>query len=189
MKPDKYNRVMVVLHWTLALGLLAQFGFGLWMEEIPKDPPGVRAFWFNLHKSFGIVLGFLVLWRLGWRVTHSVPADLPNTPDWQSKLAKLNHGLMYVIMFAIPITGFLGSSFSPYPVKFFGTALPRLWEADPEQKAFFSELHEASAFALMGLLALHLLAVLWHVVVKKDGLLQRMTWHNPVADSSSNSST
>ena len=64
MNDERYNRVMVLLHWALALGLIAQLGLGLWMEEIPKDPPGVRAYWFNLHKSIGILLGFLVLWRL-----------------------------------------------------------------------------------------------------------------------------
>jgi cytochrome b561 len=175
MNPDKYNRVAIVLHWVLALALIAQFGFGLWMEDIPKDPPGVRAYWFNLHKSFGLVMGFLVLWRLGWRVTHSVPPDLPNMPAWQARVSKLNHGLMYLVMLAIPASGFLGSSFTQYPVKFFGYPLPRLWEPDPQMKELFSELHEGSSWVLVGLLALHVAAVLWHVWVKKDGLLQRMS--------------
>ena len=176
MNDERYNRVMVLLHWALALGLIAQLGLGLWMEEIPKDPPGVRAYWFNLHKSIGIVLGFLVLWRLGWRVTHSVPPQLPNTPDWQAKVAKLNHGLMYVVMVMLPVSGFLGSSFSPYPVKFFGLVLPRFWEAQPDFKSVLSEVHELAAFALIALVVLHLLAVVWHTVVKKDGLLSRMRW-------------
>lgn len=176
MNDERYNRVMVLLHWALALGLIAQLGLGLWMEEIPKDPPGVRAYWFNLHKSIGIVLGFLVLWRLGWRVTHSVPPQLPNTPDWQAKVAKLNHGLMYVVMVMLPVSGFLGSSFSPYPVKFFGLVLPRLWEAQAEFKSILSEVHELAAFALIALVVLHLLAVVWHTVVKKDGMLSRMRW-------------
>ena len=179
MSDERYNRVMVLLHWVLALGLIAQLGLGLWMEEIPKDPPGVRAYWFNLHKSIGMVLGFLVLWRLGWRVTHSVPPHLPHTPDWQAKVAKLNHGLMYVVMVMLPVSGFLGSSFSPYPVKFFGLVLPRLWEAQPDFKSVLSEVHELTAFALIALVALHLLAVVWHTVVKKDGLLSRMSFKSP----------
>ena len=175
MSQHTYNRVAIILHWVLALALIGQFGFGLWMEEIPKDPPGVRAFWFNLHKSVGLLVGLLVLWRMGWRITHSVPPDLPDTPAWQAKLAQLTHGLMYLVMLAIPVTGFLGSSFSKYPVKFFGLALPRLWEADPDMKEQFADLHEGTAWLLMALLAVHLLAVVWHVVVKKDGLLQRMS--------------
>ena len=176
MNDERYNRVMVLLHWALALGLIAQLGLGLWMEEIPKDPPGVRAYWFNLHKSIGIVFGFLVLWRLGWRVTHSVPPQLPNTPDCQAKVAKLTHGVMYVLMLLIPVSGFLGSSFSQYPVKFFGLILPRLWEPQPVFKDFLSEVHEFSALTLAAFVVLHVLAVIWHTVVKKDGLLNRMRW-------------
>jgi cytochrome b561 len=176
MTEQRYDRMMVVLHWLLALGLIGQLGLGLWMEGIPKDPPGERAAWFNLHKSIGMVLGLFILWRMGWRVTHSVPADLPDTPGWQQTAAKLNHGLMYVFMLALPLSGFLGSSFSQYPVKFFGMPLPRLWEPVPEVKSVLSEVHEFTAFALLALLALHLLAVCWHVAVRRDGLLQRMTW-------------
>jgi cytochrome b561 len=174
MTQARYDRMMVVLHWVLALGLISQLVLGLWMEGIPKEPPGERASWFNLHKSIGIVLGFIILWRMGWRVTHSVPMALPNTPDWQQSLAKLNHGLMYVFMLALPLSGFLGSSFSQYPVKFFGYPLPRLWQPFPDGKEVMSEVHEWSALALMGLLAVHLLAVCWHTLVKKDGLLHRM---------------
>ena len=175
MSQHTYNRVAIILHWVLALALIGQFGFGLWMEEIPKDPPGVRAFWFNLHKSFGLVIGLVVLWRMGWRITQSVPPEMPGTPFWQAKLAQVTHGLMYLVMLAIPVSGFLGSSFSQYPVKFFGFALPRLWEANPEMKEQFSELHEGAAWLLIGLLAVHLVAVVWHVAFKRDGLLKRMS--------------
>jgi cytochrome b561 len=125
------------------------------------------------------LLTLFVLWRMGWRVTHSVPVNLPNTPLWQAKVAKLTHGLMYVLMLLIPVTGFLGSSFSPYPVKFFGLVLPRLWEAQPAFKEILSEVHEATAMLLAGLVVLHVLAVVWHTVVKKDGLLQRMSFKSP----------
>ena len=172
----KYDRVMVVLHWLLALGLIAQLGLGVWMEDIPKDPPGIRAQWFNLHKSIGICLGLLILWRLGWRVTHSVPAPPLGVSPFLQKLGNWNHRLLYVCMVVLPVSGFMGSSFSPYPVKFFGMALPKLWEASPEGKEFFGELHEISADVLMILIALHVIAALWHQFVKRDGLLSRMGW-------------
>ena len=175
MTQERYNRVLIALHWLLALALIGQFGLGLWMEEIPKDPPGMRAYWFNLHKSIGLLIVLFVLWRMAWRLTHAVPA-LNNTPAWQAKVAKLNHGLMYVVMVMLPVSGFLGSSFSPYPVKFFGLVLPRLWEAQPDFKSVLSEVHELAAFALIALVVLHLLAVVWHTVVKKDGMLSRMRW-------------
>jgi cytochrome b561 len=146
------------------------------MEDIPKDPPGVRAEWFNLHKSIGICLGFLVLWRLGWRVTHSVPAPPMGNTDFQNKLSQWAHRALYVCMVVLPVSGFMGSSFSPYPVKFFGLPLPKLWEPSPEGKELFSEIHEVSAFVMMIIIILHISAAVWHQWVKRDGLLSRMGW-------------
>jgi cytochrome b561 len=79
-------------------------------------------------------------------------------------------------MLVLPISGFMGSSFSPYPVKFFGLVLPKLWEPSPEGKEIFGEIHEWTADVLMALLALHIVAALWHQFVKRDGLLARMGW-------------
>jgi len=174
--PLQYDRMLVVLHWVLAIGLFYQLGLGLWMEDIPKDPPGVRAGWFNLHKSIGICLGFLILWRLGWRVTHSVPAPPIGNTDFQNKLSQWAHRALYVCMVVLPVSGFMGSSFSPYPVKFFGLPLPKLWEPSPEGKELFSEIHEVSAFIMMIIIILHISAAIWHQWVKRDGLLSRMGW-------------
>jgi cytochrome b561 len=170
--------MMVALHWLLAIALVAQWGLGNWMVDLPKEPPGYRAGWFNLHKSIGLVMGWVILWRLGWRVTHSVPTPLPASGQRQQLAARLTHGLLYVCMLGMPVSGFLSSSFSAYPVKFFGVALPRLFEPQADLKSTFAEIHESVAFVFAGLVALHLLAVVWHVVVKRDGLLQRMMWGN-----------
>lgn len=174
--PVHYDRMLVVLHWVLALGLISQLGLGLWMEDIPKDPPGLRAQWFNLHKSIGICLGLLILWRLGWRLTHSVPLPPKDLSSVQNALATLNHRLLYACMLAMPISGFAGSNFSAYPVKFFGLVLPKLWEPWPEAKEILSEVHEITGLVMMVLIGLHLLAAVWHQFVKRDGLLKRMGW-------------
>ena len=174
--PLKYDRMLVLLHWVLAMGLFYQLGLGLWMEDIPKDPPGVRAEWFNLHKSIGICLGFLILWRLGWRVTHSVPAPPIGNTEFQNKLSQSAHRFLYVCMVVLPLSGFMGSSFSAYPVKFFGLPLPKLWEPSPEGKELFSTIHEVTAFLMMIVIILHISAAVWHQWVKRDGLLSRMGW-------------
>jgi cytochrome b561 len=172
----RYDRMLVVLHWVLAIALIAQWGLGNWMVDLPKEPPGYRAGWFNLHKSIGLVMGLVILWRMGWRLTHSIPAPLEATSQLQRLAARLTHGLLYVCMLAMPVSGFLSSSFSNYPVKFFGFALPRLFDPQPDLKSILAEVHESVAFVFAGLVALHLLAVAWHVLVKRDGLLQRMKW-------------
>ena len=174
--PLKYDRMLVLLHWVLAMGLFYQLGLGLWMEDIPKDPPGFRAEWFNLHKSIGICLGFLILWRLGWRVTHSVPAPPIGNTEFQNKMSQWVHRFLYVSMVVLPLSGFMGSSFSAYPVKFFGLPLPKLWESSPEGKELFSTIHEVTAFLMMIVIILHISAAVWHQWVKRDGLLSRMGW-------------
>ena len=176
LNPRRYDRVLVALHWLLALALIGQLVLGLWMVDLPKEPPGYRGGWFNVHKSIGLVIALFVVWRLGWRVTHPAPAAVATAGTWQHIVSKLNHVLMYVCMLAMPLTGFIGSNFSQYPIKFFGVVLPRLFEPQPDMKALLSEIHELFAIVFMGLVALHLAAVVWHVLVKRDGLLQRMAW-------------
>ena len=67
MPRDRYDKAAIALHWAIAALALAQIALGWWMIEIPKDPPGVRASWFNLHKSIGMTIGLLMLARLAWR--------------------------------------------------------------------------------------------------------------------------
>jgi cytochrome b561 len=174
--PLQYDRMLVVLHWVLAIGLFYQLGLGLWMEDIPKDPPGVRAEWFNLHKSIGMCLGILILWRLGWRISHSVPAAPIGITEFQNKLSRWAHRILYLCMLLLPLSGFMGSNFSQYPIKFFGFPLPKLWDPSPEGKELFSEIHEVTAFVMMIIIILHISAAVWHQWVKRDGLLSRMGW-------------
>ena len=174
--PQRYDRILVLLHWLLALALIGQLVLGLWMVDLPKEPPGYRGGWFNVHKSIGLVIAVFIVLRLGWRISHPVPAAVAASGTWQNTVSKLNHALMYVCMLAMPLTGFIGSNFSQYPIKFFGTPLPRLFEPQPDMKALFAEVHELFATVFMALIALHLAAVVWHVLVKRDGLLHRMSW-------------
>ena len=69
----RYTKTAVVLHWTIAVIVVGQFAWGWLMQEIPKSPPGLRADAFNFHKSIGLCLLALMLFRLGWRIAHSPP--------------------------------------------------------------------------------------------------------------------
>src|ERR671938_553375 len=82
-RAERYTRTAIVLHWLIGLAVFAQIGLGLWMIGIPKTPPGIRAYWFNVHKSIGITIGLLVLVRLAWRLAHR-PPELPmSLARWQ----------------------------------------------------------------------------------------------------------
>jgi cytochrome b561 len=170
---DRYNRVAVVLHWAIGLALLAQIVLGWSMIEIPKNPVGVRAFWFNLHKSIGITIGLLVFVRIAWRLAHAAP-DLPaNLPLWQRRAARASHVLLYVCMAAMPLTGYFGSSFSNYPIKYFGVPLPQWgWDA-PALKATFSAIHLGVACVFIALIVVHATAALRHLLAR-DGVFNRM---------------
>ncbi|TAK80536.1 MAG: hypothetical protein EPO20_27445 [Betaproteobacteria bacterium] len=102
----RYDRTAVVLHWVIGLALLGQFALGHWMHDLPKDPEGVRAWWFSVHRSIGIVLGALVVVRLLWRMSHPVATLV--VPAWQRLAAWAAHYGLYACMLALPLSGFLG---------------------------------------------------------------------------------
>ncbi len=170
---DRYNRVAVVLHWAIGVALLAQIVLGWSMIEIPKNPVGVRVFWFNLHKSIGITIGLLIVGRIAWRLAHRAPSLPANLPLWQRRAARASHVLLYVCMAAMPLTGFLGSSFSNYPIKYFGVPLPN-WGWDvPALKATFSAIHLSVACVFVVLIIVHAAAALRHLLAR-DGVFDRM---------------
>jgi cytochrome b561 len=169
---QRYGHVAVVLHWLLAVALFAQLTLGWWMVGLPKSPPGLRAGWFNLHKSVGLAIAAVALLRVAWRLTHrvAVPAFLPR---WQQRAARANHALLYVLMLLIPASGYLGSAFSGYPVRYFGLVLPAWAAASPDTKTFMSWMHLACIVLFMALLLLHVGAALWHWT-RRDGVATRM---------------
>ncbi|MSU65528.1 MAG: cytochrome b [Opitutus sp.] len=174
--PTHYTPTAKVLHWLVAGFAFAQLSLGTWMIQIPKSPPGVRASWFNLHKSIGLTLGLVILLRLAWRLTHRAP-PLPETiPAWQRTLAKVCHFMLYVCLVVIPLSGYLGSSFTSYPIKYFGHTLPQWGWESPALKDRCSQVHLTAIVIFVVLIALHLAAVLKHLFVDRDEIFQRMGW-------------
>jgi YVTN family beta-propeller protein len=172
MKPEKYGAVAMALHWAIAALALAQITLGWWMNGIPKNPPGVRASWFNLHKSIGLTLLALMLARLAWRLWNR-PPPLPAMPRWQALTARANHWALYALLIAQPIVGYLGSSFTKYPIKYFGVTLPSWGWDSPALKDLCSAVHLALAIAITALVALHVAAALKHLF-ERDGVFNRM---------------
>jgi len=171
--PARYTSTAKVLHWLVAVAVLPQMALGVWMLQIPD---GQQVKWFNLHKSIGITLGVIVLLRLAWRLAHP-PPPLPETiPAWQRTTAKLVHASLYVCMIVIPLSGYLGSSFTRYPVRYFGYALPRWGWESPALKELCSQVHLAAVIVFSALITIHVGKVLKHLLVDRDGIFQRMGW-------------
>ena len=173
MDRDTHDRFSVLLHWLMAALLIAQLALGLWMIELPKDNTGTRAWWFNVHKSNGMLLGLLFVVRACWALLRPRVAPL-DMPRGKRLLAAWSHRLMYLLMLVAPLSGFLGSVFSPYPIRFFGLRLPRLAEPWEGAKEVLSVVHLWAVYGLLFLIALHLLAFAHHQFILKDGLIRRM---------------
>lgn len=176
----RYDRVQIILHWLIALIIFFMIGLGLYMVGLPKQselPVGeesVRAFYFLLHKSTGLTVAMLIILRVIWRLTHKAP-PLPNTTTkWQQRAAGIVHGAIYVLMVAMPVSGYLQSMYSKYDTKFWGIVLPRMAEADKVAREQFSEVHEILAFTLIGLIVIHLVAAIKHHI-DDSGVSERMS--------------
>ena len=115
---ERWGSVQIGLHWTIAaLVLLVQVPAGITMVWV--DPGAVQNVCYNIHKTNGIVIFLLALVRLGWRWSHPVPLLPADMPEWQAKLARTTHALLYLVLFLMPITGFLYTAMGGFPVPFF----------------------------------------------------------------------
>ncbi len=168
----KYAATAMALHWLSALVICALFGIGWYMVDLPKGP--ARGETFALHKSLGLTVFLLTVWRLGWRVRKQPPPWPVTMPRWQARLADSVHKIFYGLLLLQPLTGYLSSSFSGYSTKFFGLPLPDWGHHNPPLNEFFTELHVAGSIALLVLVALHLAGVLSHLLAPGERMVRRM---------------
>jgi cytochrome b561 len=173
----RYSAVAMALHWVLALAILSAFGVGLYVEDLPFSPEKLKLL--NWHKWAGVTILFLSVLRLVWRITHR-PPELPakvqqNMPGWQTAAFHGTHHLMYLLFFVVPLAGWAYSSAKGFPIVWFGVLpLPDLVGKDEALAHTLKEAHELAAFALIGLVILHVAAALKHQFIDRDGLLDRM---------------
>jgi cytochrome b561 len=167
-----YAPVAMLLHWALALLIISMVGLGWYMMSIEEDPGS--AWYFNLHKSTGLLIAGLVALRLVWRLGHT-PSRLPaSVTPWQASASSVSHKLLYGAMLAMPLFGLVGSMLSKKGLIFFGTPLPRVFEVNHDLAEIFFEAHSVTTWILVALISLHALAALKHLLVNKDGVFQRM---------------
>lgn len=171
--PARYPRQAVILHWIVALLILALLASGWYMVDIPKNTPE-RAFFFNLHKSIGIIAAIVIAAMIVWRLKNEVPPLPATMSGWERMAAALNHRLFYVFMVLVPAAGYLTSSFSKYGPKLFGIPLPHWGWEDAALRGGFAMVHRVTALVFAVLIALHIAAALKHLLLDKDGVFQRM---------------
>ncbi|HSO45352.1 MAG TPA: cytochrome b [Rhodoferax sp.] len=173
----RYHTVAMALHWLLALVIVAMFGVGAYMTDLPFSPQRLKLY--NWHKWAGVTFLALTVLRLLWRATHrppALPAAIAQTmPGWQNRAYHATHHLMYLLFFAVPLMGWAYSSAAGFPIVWFGQIpLPDLLPVNKELAELIKPLHKYLALALMALAGLHIAAALKHHWVDRDGLLHRM---------------
>lgn len=171
-RPARYTGSLIALHWLIALGIIVLLALGLYMVGLPKGLP-VKATLINLHKSLGMTVFLLVLLRILVRVASTRP-PLPPMRPWQRAAARITQGLLYVAMVAMPLAGYLGSSFNRYGTRFWGVLLPKWGWDDAGLRALFFGIHQAIAYVLIVLIVLHVAGAIKHQWIDRDNLLARM---------------
>lgn len=169
---SRYSTAAMAMHWLAALMILCALVMGITMTSLDMSPARLKLY--NWHKWLGISILVLSAVRLLWRTIHPPPGEVP-MGIWQRKAARWTHGSLYVLFFAVPLSGWMYSSASGFPVVVFGLIpLPDLVAPDKVLAPVLKQAHEALALALGALVVLHVAAALKHQFMDRDGLLSRM---------------
>ena len=168
-----YTRTAKSLHWLMALLLIGLLALGFYMHDLPLSPEKLKLYaW---HKWAGVSAFLLVLVRLAWRIGHPPPA-LPASMSRPMQLAAhAGHGLLYVLMIAIPLTGWLMSSAKGFQTVWFGVLpIPDLLGKDKETGELLALVHKSLNLLFVAVILGHVGAALKNHFIDKDGLLDRM---------------
>jgi cytochrome b561 len=168
---DRYGTVAQFLHWAMFAVIVLQLIGGQVMDELPKKT-AIRGFAYDAHETLGFVLLGLVFLRLAWKIANPAPAD--NGPTWQRLAARAAHGLLYALLVAIPVVGYVLVVAKGHDAAFFAWDVPSLLGKDEPLGKLAEDAHEWLANLLIALVALHAGAALWHHLVARDGVLRRM---------------
>lgn len=172
---ERWGSLAMAFHWAIVVLIITQFVLANLAESLPLGMAKLATL--ARHKSVGITILGLALLRLGWRVANRghnplLPADLKG---YERFLAHLTHHGLYLLLFALPLTGWAMSSARNYPVSWFGfVTLPDFVAPGEALFEAMRDTHGVLAGALVVLATLHILAALQHHFIRKDNVLRRM---------------
>jgi cytochrome b561 len=169
---ERYGAVSKTLHWLIALLAFSQLAMGKFFEVEADEAEGL----FGWHTALGLLVLALMIVRLGWRLTHTVPGLPRNTPGWQQIAARATHIAFYALLVALPLSGWLLTSVEGDAVSFFGWfSVPPLPVPGGEaSEDLIEETHEVLGNVLLVLAGIHVLAGLKHHYIDRDDVLRRM---------------
>ncbi|GAL02657.1 cytochrome B561 [Photobacterium aphoticum] len=167
-----YDGLSIAIHWVSALTVIGLFAVGLWMVDL-----NYYSQWYkpvpHWHKSVGICLALLTLFRLVWKHVNKPPAI--EGARWEVMAAKVAHGVIYLLLFGLFISGYLISTADRRSIEVFNWfSVPGMGELFDQQADIAGEVHFYIAVTLIGLVSLHALAALKHHFINKDNTLKKM---------------
>ena len=168
-----YTATAKALHWGIAVLIFGMLGLGFYMTGLDLSPTKLQLF--SWHKWAGVTVFMLVVVRLAWRVTHRPPALPAHMPALERFAAHAGHHLLYVLMFAIPLSGWLMSSAKGFQTVWFGVLpIPDLLAKDKALGDLLQTVHVVLNFVLIAVLLGHVGAALKHHFIDKDDVMTRM---------------
>jgi cytochrome b561 len=173
MTDSRYSHAAMALHWLMAILLISLFSLGIYMHELPLSPDKLKLY--SWHKWAGVTAFMLVLLRLLWRAGHRPPPLPAAMPGWQKTASHGMHHLLYVLMVAVPLSGWLMSSAKGFQTVYFGVLpLPDVLGKDKELGELLQTVHKILNLSLAALVVAHVGAALKHHLIDRDDILSRM---------------
>jgi cytochrome b561 len=171
--PARFTRTAIALHWLVAVLIIGNLSFGLYIVDLDFSPAKLR--YFSWHKWVGVTVFMLVTIRLLWRLTHPAPALPASMPAWEKRAAHASHVLLYVLFFAAPLSGWLFSSAAGFQTVYLGQfPIPDLLQKNKEVADVLKFVHRGVNYTMGAVIALHTAAALKHHFVERDDVLVRM---------------
>jgi cytochrome b561 len=170
---QRWGAISQLFHWLIVVLILVMAYLGLTMGDLPNGPRKIDIY--ALHKSIGLTILALVVLRVLWRVYAGTPAPVPGTPTWQQRIASVTHVLLYALLFAIPLSGWVLNSSAGYPLQWFKLFnLPAITGRNDGVHEAAEGAHELLFWVLVVLVVAHAAAALYHHLFQGDATLTRM---------------
>ncbi|MGH8444924.1 MAG: cytochrome b [Solimonas sp.] len=160
-------------HWLVVLLIVAAFSVAWTMVDMRLSPTKLKLY--NYHKWIGVTVFTLAVLRVAWRWFRAPPALPDGMRPWERQAAEITHRLLYLLLFAIPLSGWLMSSAKGFQTVYLGKLpIPDAIGKNAALGEALTRVHEALTWLLLGLLTLHVLAALKHHFIDRDDVLLRM---------------
>ncbi len=169
---ETYGALSKFFHWVMAIIIIAMLLSSYWMMGL--EPTPFKWSVYKLHKSLGVFLLIILIARFSWRLNNKTPKMPEGIPSSEALLASIFHNLLYFLMLAMPLSGYIMSTTGGHGVEFFGLPLPSIVNVDKDLSKIARNGHTIISYLLYGFITLHILAACYHHYFRKNIVLTRM---------------